>query len=71
LVATPEGAAALLVPAEDPVELAAAVARVLDEPELRNVLTRRGLQRAETWPDAEQTIRSVMALYDELVGRTP
>lgn len=68
LVQAPDGPAALLVPAEDPSELAAGVARVLDDPDLRNELINRGVQRAKAWPTSQQTITKVLAVYSELLG---
>ncbi len=45
------GDAALLVDPQDPDEIAAAVRRVLSTPELRQALSREGLERAKrfTW----------------------
>jgi glycosyltransferase involved in cell wall biosynthesis len=68
LVQAPDGPAALLVPADDPSELAAGVARVLDDPDLRNELIKRGVQRAKAWPTSQQTINKVLAVYSELLG---
>ena len=68
LVATPDGPAALLVPAEDPGALATAITGVLDDSAQAEFLIARGLRRADEWPDAQQTVDSVLALYEEFSG---
>lgn len=61
------GEAALLVDPVSPDEMAAAMARLLAEPELRAELIRRGLarSRAYTW---ERTARLTLAVYREVGG---
>jgi glycosyltransferase involved in cell wall biosynthesis len=68
---TPElmGDAALLVPTGDPAAVADAVARVLDDPALGRELSARGRRQAAGWPDVDDTVAAVRALYAELTGR--
>ncbi len=66
LVSTPAGPAAVLVPSEDAVALGHAVVSVLDDADVAKQLIARGLSRAIEWPDAERTVDSVIALYEEL-----
>jgi glycosyltransferase involved in cell wall biosynthesis len=60
--------AALLVPPGDPAALAAAVRRVLREPELARRLSAAALGRAAGLPTAADAIAQVLALYDRLAG---
>jgi glycosyltransferase involved in cell wall biosynthesis len=59
------GDAALLVSPDDPQELAAAIQRILTEPDLAAALRERGLARARqyTW---ERTARETLAVYQEV-----
>jgi glycosyltransferase involved in cell wall biosynthesis len=59
---------AVLVPAGDPVALAAAVRGLLDDPAAAAALATRGLAVAATWPTEDDTVEAVAALYQELVG---
>ena len=58
---------ALLVPPGDPVALAAALRRVVLEPELRARLGSAARQRAETMFSIETSTSRVTAVYDELL----
>lgn len=60
------GDAALLVPADDAAALAAALARVLDEPVLAARLHAAGPLRAAGWPDEQQTVDAVVAVYRDV-----
>lgn len=59
------GEAALLVNPENPEEIAAAVRRILDSPELRRELIRKGHERAREFP-WERTARETLAVYERL-----
>jgi glycosyltransferase involved in cell wall biosynthesis len=61
------GDAAVLVPAGNVAAVAAAVQELLDDPDRRAELARRGRERAEGWPDEAQTLAQVRAVYAELV----
>jgi glycosyltransferase involved in cell wall biosynthesis len=63
------GDAALLVPYNDPVALAGAIARILDDPELAQRLSAAGPPQAKTWPDEDATIEATLVLYRELTSR--
>jgi glycosyltransferase involved in cell wall biosynthesis len=63
------GEAGLLVPAEDPAALAAALTRLLEDPDLAARLAARAEQAAAAWPDATETARRVAGVYEELLGR--
>src|SRR5690606_12665562 len=60
------GDAALLVPFGDARLLAHSVERVLDEPGLAESLVRAGHEQARTWPDVDDTVDLVTAVYREL-----
>jgi glycosyltransferase involved in cell wall biosynthesis len=62
------GGAALLVPSDDPAALAAAVAALLDDPRQAAALGAAGRERADTWPDEDESARRVIAVYTELCG---
>ncbi|MEU6482329.1 glycosyltransferase family 4 protein [Streptomyces sp. NPDC047017] len=66
--AVPEivGEAAELVPPGDPRAFAAAVARLLADPERRRTLRERGTRQAATWPTEDETVAQVLSVYDEL-----
>ena len=57
----------MLVPAEDPVALADALTRLLDDPTERAALAERALLRAAEWPDAARTVAAVRDTYAQLV----
>lgn len=65
---TPElvGNAAELVPYGDAVALAAAVSRLLADPERRRRLATAGRVQAATWPTEDETVAQVLSIYDEL-----
>lgn len=65
------GDAAELVPPGDPEALAAAVARLLDDPARCEVLRARGLRQAATWPTEDETVAQVLSVYDELTQPRP
>lgn len=62
------GGAAVLVPPGDPGALAAAVLRLLRDPGEAARLARAGLARAATWPDEQDSVRQVAAVYRDLAG---
>ena len=61
--------AGVLVPAGDAEALAGEIGRLLDDPAAAAALAERGLRRAADWPDADETVRRVRAVYAELLGR--
>lgn len=63
------GDGAVLVPPGDPVALATAVSRLLDDPAAAGALAARGLARAATWADEAANVARVAAVYAELLGR--
>ncbi|WP_330340892.1 glycosyltransferase family 4 protein [Streptomyces sp. NBC_00557] len=65
------GDAAELVPYGDPEGLAAAVVRLLADPERRQELAAAGLRQAATWPTEDETVAQVLSVYDELTQPTP
>ncbi|KUN84377.1 glycosyltransferase [Streptomyces bungoensis] len=65
------GDAAELVPPDDPVALAAAVTRLLADPERREDLRDRGTRQAATWPTEDETVAQVLSIYDELTQPRP
>jgi len=60
--------AALLVPPDDPAELAAAVLRVLDDADLAARLARAAGNRAKELPSEADAIGAARALYDRLAA---
>jgi glycosyltransferase involved in cell wall biosynthesis len=65
------GGAALLVPPEDPAALATAVTSLLDDPARAAAQAAAGRQRAREWPDEDEAVRRVLALYADLTGPPP
>ncbi|MEU6672381.1 glycosyltransferase family 4 protein [Streptomyces sp. NPDC046727] len=65
------GDAAELVPYGDPAALAAAVVRLLGDPERCARLRERGLRQAATWPTEDETVAQVLSVYDELTQPRP
>nr|WP_202884850.1 glycosyltransferase family 4 protein [Actinopolymorpha cephalotaxi] len=61
------GSAALLVPPDDPGAVAAALAEVLDRPEVAARLRAAGPRQAATWPDEDETAREIAKIYQEAV----
>jgi rhamnosyl/mannosyltransferase len=59
----------LLVPPGDAEALAAALGRLLDDENLRVRLGAAAKRRAETEFSAEQMVRSVLGVYEEVLGR--
>ncbi len=59
----------LLVPRGDPRELAAAMARLLDDPALRRRMGAASLARVRRDFHWERTVARYLAVYDELLGR--
>jgi glycosyltransferase involved in cell wall biosynthesis len=59
-----------LVPPRDPAALAAAVTRLLDDPELGVRLAAAGRARAAGWPDEAAVQADTLALYRSLSRRT-
>lgn len=59
---------AVLVPPGDATALGAAVRRLLDDPVEAAALAERGRQIAASWPDEQDTVAQVVALYAELLG---
>jgi glycosyltransferase involved in cell wall biosynthesis len=62
------GGAATLVPPDDPAGLAEAVTALLDDPRRAAAQAARGRARAEEWPDEDEAVRRVLALYATLRG---
>jgi len=60
--------AAILVPPEDPAELAAAVSSVLDDPALATRLQRAAVVRAASFPTQEDAVRTACTLYRRLAA---
>lgn len=59
---------AVLVPPGDAAALGAAVRRLLDDPVEAAALADRGRQIAASWPDEQDTVAQVAALYAELLA---
>lgn len=66
-VADVVGDAAELVPTGDVSAVAAAVTRLLDEPQTRAEYARRGPRRARTWPSEADALAQVRAVYAGLL----
>ncbi|WP_151479437.1 glycosyltransferase family 4 protein [Streptomyces albicerus] len=65
------GDAAELVPHGDSEALAEAVARLLADPDRREVLKDKGTLQAATWPTEDETVAQVLSVYDELTKPLP
>jgi glycosyltransferase involved in cell wall biosynthesis len=65
------GDAAELVPPGDAEAFAAAVVRLLADPERRALLRERGVRQAATWPTEDETVAQVLSVYDELTQPQP
>lgn len=61
---------AVLVPGDDPEALAAGIAAVLTDPELRADLRRRALGRADQLPSGEDAVRAALTAYGRAGGPT-
>ncbi len=61
--------AALLVPPGDAAAVAEGVSAVLDDPVLAERLRVVGRERAATWPDEDDTVAQVSAVYHEVMRR--
>ncbi|GAC1444065.1 MAG: glycosyltransferase family 4 protein [Mycobacteriales bacterium] len=61
------GDGAVLVPPRDARSLATAVRRLLDDPDEARAVARRGLAVAASWPDEQDTVAQVAAVYAELL----
>jgi glycosyltransferase involved in cell wall biosynthesis len=62
------GDGALLVPPGNAAELGAAIRRLLDNPAEAAALARRGADVAAGWPDEDDTVTQVAAVYAELLS---
>jgi glycosyltransferase involved in cell wall biosynthesis len=58
----------LLVPPQDPIALADAIARLMREPELRDACRNNALNDVHSRFGVERYVREVLAVYDELTG---
>lgn len=65
------GDAAELVPPGDAEAFAAAVVRLLADPERRALLREGGVRQAATWPTEDETVAQVLSVYDELTQPQP
>ncbi|MFE7973230.1 glycosyltransferase family 4 protein [Streptomyces shenzhenensis] len=65
------GDAAELVPYGDPEALAAAVVRLLGDPEHCERLKDKGVRQAAGWPTEDETVTQVLSVYDELTQPRP
>ncbi|MEV0647460.1 glycosyltransferase family 4 protein [Phytomonospora sp. NPDC050363] len=62
------GEAASLVPPDDPEAVAEAIAKLLDDPEARERLSKAGIDKAAGLPTVEDGMAQVRAVYRELTG---
>lgn len=62
--------AARLVPPDDPVSFADAVAELLVDERARHAVADAGLLRAASWPTASVSVDRVLDVYAELAGKT-
>ncbi|MFF6782156.1 glycosyltransferase [Streptomyces sp. NPDC012510] len=65
------GDGAALVPYGDAEAFAAAVVRLLGDPDLCEALKDRGTRQAATWPTEDETVAQVLSVYDELTRWRP
>ncbi|WP_327314094.1 glycosyltransferase family 4 protein [Streptomyces sp. NBC_01235] len=65
------GDAAELVPPDDAQAFAAAVVRLLGDPERCELLRDMGTRQAATWPTEDETVAQVLSVYDELTQPRP
>ncbi|MEU2339987.1 glycosyltransferase family 4 protein [Streptomyces sp. NPDC013172] len=65
------GDAAELVPYGDAPALAAAVVRLLGDPERCAELREKGTRQAASWPTEDETVAQVLSVYDELTQPRP
>ena len=65
------GDAAELVPYGDTMALAAAVVRLLGDPERCAELREKGARQAASWPTEDETVAQVLSVYDELTQPRP
>ncbi|QKW05734.1 glycosyltransferase family 4 protein [Streptomyces sp. NA04227] len=63
------GAAAELVPPDDPGALAAAVTALLCEPRRRAALRLTARTQTRSWPTEDDMVAQVLSVYDELTGQ--
>jgi len=63
-----DGDNGLLVPVKDAAELAAAIVRLLDDPDFRRRMGRRGRERAVTEFSQERVIEATLAVYREVLA---
>jgi glycosyltransferase involved in cell wall biosynthesis len=63
-----DGETGLLVPPGDPAALAAAVARVLDDPDLGSSIGAAGAKLVEAEHSLEAMVRQIESIYDEVLG---
>jgi len=66
-----DGETALLVPPDEPGALAAALARLRDEPALRERLSKNGRALVREKYDVRRMVRAVEEVYGRLIGPTP
>ncbi len=64
-----DGETGLLVPQDDPAALAAALDRLINDPELRRTMGAAGQKRARTRFSAQQMVERTQALYAELLSQ--
>ncbi len=66
-----EGKCGLLVPPNDPEAMAAAIAQLLDDPDLRSRLAQAGRERVQALYTREVMVARTEALYRELIAGVP
>jgi glycosyltransferase involved in cell wall biosynthesis len=64
-----DGETGLLVPPGDPAALAAALDRLIQDPELRRTMGTASQRRARSRFSAQQMVERTQALYAELLGQ--
>ncbi|MFI9173220.1 glycosyltransferase family 4 protein [Streptomyces lincolnensis] len=65
------GDAAELVPSGDSEAFAAAVVRLLGDPDRQEELRDKGVRQAAGWPTEDETVAQVLSVYDELTQLRP